>query len=293
MQPRRQVHDVTSTGIAYPFQYLVQSAITTMEGVQSDVLFSYQPPFNILAFMILKPATFILSPRALHSANVFLIKLTSFPVLVIIGIYERHLAAGRQFRESGKDAAHSLFNSLPRNIKNMPLVEALIGSSSNEVYDAVFEVDVPSDHELFEDSEEESISGPRSRTSRDNLQEPATPVSKRHARNLLSIRTSPNHSQLLGVNPPLSAAEQTLGVPSNEGNQSPLARLFGRIPTAQAEPRFEASVKRVEALLENVRHFPFQRFEDALKELQDRQTRIENSLLVITRNLQNMPADKS
>ena len=44
--------------------------------VKSDALFSYQPPFNLLAFILLKPASYILTPRALHSANVFLIRLT-------------------------------------------------------------------------------------------------------------------------------------------------------------------------------------------------------------------------
>ncbi len=44
-----------------------------------DSLFSYQPPFNLFAFMVLWPLSFIVSPRALHSANVFLIKLTVSP----------------------------------------------------------------------------------------------------------------------------------------------------------------------------------------------------------------------
>jgi hypothetical protein len=55
-------------------EYLFQFAITTIEGVKSDALFSYQPPFNLLAFVILKPASFVLTPRGLHSLNVFLIK---------------------------------------------------------------------------------------------------------------------------------------------------------------------------------------------------------------------------
>lgn len=44
--------------------------------VKSDALFSYQPPFNLLALAILWPLSFVVSPRTLHSANVFLIKLT-------------------------------------------------------------------------------------------------------------------------------------------------------------------------------------------------------------------------
>jgi len=52
------------------------AATKLFTSVKSDALFSYQPPFNILAFVILKPASYILSPRSLHSANVFLIRLT-------------------------------------------------------------------------------------------------------------------------------------------------------------------------------------------------------------------------
>ena len=48
---------------------------------KSDALFSYQPPFNLLAFLVLWPLSYVLSPRKLHSANVFMIKLTvSVPV---------------------------------------------------------------------------------------------------------------------------------------------------------------------------------------------------------------------
>lgn len=43
---------------------------------KSDALFSYQPPFNLLAFLVLWPLSCVLSPRKLHSVNVFMIKLT-------------------------------------------------------------------------------------------------------------------------------------------------------------------------------------------------------------------------
>jgi hypothetical protein len=57
-------------------EHLFQFTIATIEGVKSDALFSYQPPFNLLAFLILWPSSLILSPRRLHTLNVFLIKLT-------------------------------------------------------------------------------------------------------------------------------------------------------------------------------------------------------------------------
>jgi hypothetical protein len=43
---------------------------------KSDALFSYQPPFNLVAFLVLWPLSCVVSPRKLHSVNVFMIKLT-------------------------------------------------------------------------------------------------------------------------------------------------------------------------------------------------------------------------
>ncbi|KAF8737604.1 hypothetical protein AX14_012600 [Amanita brunnescens Koide BX004] len=114
-------------------EHLFQFAIKTTERVKSDVLFSYQPPFNILAFLLLKPASWFLSPRALHSFNVFLIRLTSLPILVVIRTYECYLADGRFLRETRKDTAHSLLSKLPRRIKTSPFVEALVGSTASDL----------------------------------------------------------------------------------------------------------------------------------------------------------------
>ena len=44
--------------------------------VKTDALFMYQPPFNLFAYVILLPLSWVLSPRALHTVNVFLIRLT-------------------------------------------------------------------------------------------------------------------------------------------------------------------------------------------------------------------------
>jgi hypothetical protein len=102
---------------------------------------------------------------------VFLIRVTSLPQLILIGIYERYLAAGRKLRQTSKDAAQSLFNSLPRHIKNMPLVEALVGSSSNDLFDAIFDVEFDdNDYELFGDSDADmDLPALRSLYSRESL----------------------------------------------------------------------------------------------------------------------------
>src|SRR6195952_973985 len=41
-------------------------AVLTFEGVKSDAIFAYRPPFNVLAVLILVPLRFILSARWFH-----------------------------------------------------------------------------------------------------------------------------------------------------------------------------------------------------------------------------------
>ncbi|KDR76350.1 hypothetical protein GALMADRAFT_247756 [Galerina marginata CBS 339.88] len=311
-------------------EYLFQYTINTIEGVKSDALFSYQPPFNILAFFILKPSSWFLSPRALHSFNVFLIKLTSLPQLVIIGTYERHLASGRKLRESGKDAAQSLFNSLPRHIKNMPLLEAIVGSSSNDLFDAIFDVHVEdADYDIFGESDAE-VEFPtlRSMYSRENVRgdrsasrSPAPRIRTRRATSLgrssvndpPSNRASPRQRPLgpSALSPvEYMASPEMIVSPtlSTANNRSPLARLFtsrfsNNLPpptsnetnaaaiaaqaAAQAATNTEASVRQISTLLEAVGQLPVQKLKEEMKELQDRQARIENLLLMLTRGMRN------
>ncbi|KAL0954798.1 hypothetical protein HGRIS_003745 [Hohenbuehelia grisea] len=288
-------------------EYLFQFAITTIEGVKSDALVSYQPPFNIFAFLILKPASWFLTPRALHTLNVFLVKLTTFPILLAIGIYERYLASGRVLRESGKDAAQSLFNSLPRHIKTMPIVEALVGSTTNDLYEAIFDLDDPRAQapSLFDDTEDEDGGNPglRSIASRDSMNisvRPSTPTGTRRPpsstrtphRERVSARTSPRRPVSNVLAPLALGSDDQAGVSTlTEDQRSPLAKLFGARP--QVEPVAESSVRRVEALLEDVRDLPVHKLKDEMKELQERQARIENLLLMLTRGMRNETGHRS
>ncbi|KAG5340904.1 hypothetical protein C0989_012656 [Termitomyces sp. Mn162] len=248
-----------------------------MEGVKSDALFSYQPPFNILAFLILKPATYILSPRALHSFNVFLIKLTSLPILILIGIYERYFAVGMKFAETRKEAAQSFFNSLPRHIKHMPLVEALVGSSSNDIYDAIFDVEVGSELDPFEDAEDE-YPMLRSFPSREtfNVVAAGTPPTRRplpSGTSTVSINDSPKNKPPLSLPEFLSTGEIGTSTSVNE-NMSPLARLFkSRMPSADAQiaaARADATMKRIESMMEDIQSLPVQKLKEEMKDLQVR-----------------------
>ncbi|KIK59794.1 hypothetical protein GYMLUDRAFT_44251 [Collybiopsis luxurians FD-317 M1] len=276
-------------------EHLFQFTITTIEGVKTDALFSYQPPFNILAFIILKPASWIVSPRALHSLNVFLIKATSFPILVTIGIYERYLAHGQALRESGKSVMHSLFNSLPRQIKNIPIFDAF---TSANIYEAIFDVETEQDVELLGDSDDEA---PALR-SIGNVSYPASPTSA-HIRKRPSSSLEPprrDHSPLDSPRlRPISAnldVYASAEVPSAQ-SRSPLARLFTRTPSenpvSTAAASVEASVKQVEALVNELKSLPIHRVRDEMKELQDRQARIENLLLALTRGMRQSDLDRA
>lgn len=235
-----------------------------------------------------------MSPRSLHSLNVFLIKLTSFPILVVIGLYERYFATGQAIRETGKGAAHTLFNSLPRSFKNMPLVEALVGSSSADLYEAIFDVEAEHHNDLFDDQSEYDFPTLRSFPSRDNIRRNGgrspTPAVRRRPSSMAppqsphrdSPRASPRLRPLttLTVDPGAGSAE----VASTVGGRSPLARLFTR--SAGAEPQvnastisnMEASVKKIEALVDDIREMPVQRLKEEMKELQVRLITLQEGL---------------
>jgi hypothetical protein len=63
----------------------------TFEGVKSDALFSFQPPFNIPAMMILIPLKPFLTPRKFHTVVVFLCRMFGCPVLLTISFFERYV----------------------------------------------------------------------------------------------------------------------------------------------------------------------------------------------------------
>lgn len=64
-------------------------AVFTLEGVKSDAIFAYQPPFNILALLVLVPLRFVASPRWFHKIHVFSVRLLNLPLLLIIAVVER------------------------------------------------------------------------------------------------------------------------------------------------------------------------------------------------------------
>jgi len=78
-------------------------AVLTLEGVKSDALFAYQPPFNILALLILLPLKSILTPRWFHKINVAAVRTINAPLLLIIGFVERRTLWANTRRNKEED----------------------------------------------------------------------------------------------------------------------------------------------------------------------------------------------
>jgi hypothetical protein len=262
--------------------------------VKSNALFSYQPPFNILAFLILKPASWFFTPRLFHTINVFLIKLTSLPQLVFISLYERHLASSKKLHISGKDGAQSFFNNLPmaRRIKNMPLMEALTGRSTNDLFEAIFDVELDeADYELFSDESdgEADLAALNSFHSKENFRDGrrSSPLPKIRTRYPSSLGHSPTNAGERSGDPGSSSTvfPRDQSSPSSI-NQSPLTRFFrSRLsstqPLASSEPAVaaaqvatraamntETSARHIETLMESVRELPVNKLKEEMKELQ-------------------------
>jgi len=66
-------------------------AVLTLEGVKGDAIFAYQPPFNVLAMLVLIPLKKLVSPRWFHKIHVFSVRLLNLPLLLIIAAAERQI----------------------------------------------------------------------------------------------------------------------------------------------------------------------------------------------------------
>ncbi|KAI0009788.1 nonselective cation channel [Xylariaceae sp. FL0662B] len=68
-----------------------RKAVLTLEGVKSDAIFAYQPPFNVIALFILLPMKFLVSPRWFHKIHVATVRAINLPLLLFIALIERRL----------------------------------------------------------------------------------------------------------------------------------------------------------------------------------------------------------
>ncbi|KAJ2892277.1 Calcium channel YVC1 like protein [Zalerion maritima] len=68
-----------------------RKAVLTLEGVKSDAIFAYQPPFNLIAFFFFIPLKFVVGPRWFHKIHVFTVRTINLPLLLIIAFAERRI----------------------------------------------------------------------------------------------------------------------------------------------------------------------------------------------------------
>jgi hypothetical protein len=201
----------------------------------------------------------------------------------VIGLCERGFSAGQPNRGS-REATSTFYN----NIRNMPFLEAFVGTNSSGLYEAIFDVDAIPEEDLFENLEEDErpalmsiASSPIMRGNRSrgrtpgpgpatNVQSPPmSPISRTRARGTPDV--SP-------MRKPISVATTNLLEPGHSreasiGKMSPLARLFvGESPIRGRATSMGAggSLKKVETLLEDIKQLPVNKVTEEIRELQVR-----------------------
>ncbi|KAK7543575.1 hypothetical protein IWX49DRAFT_328964 [Phyllosticta citricarpa] len=115
--------------------------VLTFEGVKSDSIFAYRPPFNVLALLVLVPLKFVVSPRWFHKINVTAVRILNLPILLAITWYERRNLwnpTRKPLATTNKRRKFSLWN--------------WAGFSVHGDIQAVFETEIPT--QVLEDIEE-------------------------------------------------------------------------------------------------------------------------------------------
>jgi len=197
---------------------------------------------------------------------------------------------GNRSGETGWGAANSLY----KHIKTMSILEAIVGTHSSDLYDAIFDVELSP-----ENSDDEDIASARSISLREDLHHRSIRSRLQNDRPKVASASrsdiSPlNRGRLLPQLSPthLNQASSSLaesGQPVELPTRSPLARLFTSDISPRAGVRLEkvgeTNVRKIETLLEDIKDLPIHRLKDEMKELQDQQARIEGLLLTLTRSM--------
>ncbi|CDZ97105.1 hypothetical protein [Phaffia rhodozyma] len=118
---------------------MFRRAVTTIEGAKADAVFSYQAPFNLLAVAGMIPLKPFLSPRWFHKLNVAFIRISAFPILICISLYERGVIQKSLVYETSMNWLEKMAVIVPKRLHNLPLIEGLVGTSSE--IEHVFEIE--------------------------------------------------------------------------------------------------------------------------------------------------------
>jgi hypothetical protein len=131
-------------------------AVLTLEGVKSDAIFAYQPPFNILALLVLTPLQFVLTPRWFHKINVAAVRVINAPLLLLIGFIERRtLWAGarrqREVEKLPKAASRANLWDFSRNFSVHGDIQAVFAAEPPESIEEQIANDGDLDNHVLED----------------------------------------------------------------------------------------------------------------------------------------------
>jgi hypothetical protein len=197
-----------------------------------------------------------------------------------------------------------LYGTLPRQLQASYLVDTLMGTSAADVYDAIFDVDAGSDIGLWSDEDEDDVPAAPGGSGANGQAPPARRYlasmegldQRPRVQSAATPRTparSPDRTQAsLGPSPVTSPRRQRFPRLSIEGRSreaampSPLARLYGAgalrgpdvVPPTPTQPQPQEPTADAKEL---------RKVRDELKEVKERQARIENLLLVLTRGMRN------
>lgn len=185
------------------------------------------------------------------------------------------MATFENANRSGRDRIYPRYQNVPRQIRNMPVVEYLFGSQAADLYDAIFEVEDSRDFNLFNEIDNEEPSGlspmaPSTAPAGSSPSgQPSLLVEDWRSR-------SPSRNRKISALTPLEEISSTAEVLSLE-TTTPFTRLFSRRPTVPslrvdnlgaAQLDSEGGLQRLQSLLEECRELPVTRIRDEMKELQ-------------------------
>ncbi|KAI9458175.1 hypothetical protein BJY52DRAFT_1149869 [Lactarius psammicola] len=210
---------------------MFRRAVSTIEGVKADSLFSYQPPINLFALWILLPASYTLTPRWFHKVNVFLIRLTNFPILLTIAFYERQAKKTGSIGvgETLVATTERLIETLPRNMRRWTLLETLLPGGGSDI-DAIFELEEQLDSAL--DTHDSGAPPPMGRQRTGSVRHTRGSVGSKRIPSMSSIKPdgSPGRQPRLRVGSVLNRPVDPMA------QASPLAQLFQPLIVDEAIP---------------------------------------------------------
>ncbi|KAL1726221.1 hypothetical protein EV714DRAFT_255095 [Schizophyllum commune] len=211
---------------------MFRRAVSTIEGVKADSLFSYHPPINLLAVCVMFPLSFILTPRWFHKVNVFCIRLTSFPILLGIALYERQAKkhGTTTFSDTLSATVERIFDALPRQITRLSIFEGFAGADGG--IEAIFEIEEELGTSALDTRSEGEVENGPPQTSYASNALPPSPQHRRLSSSTTATKRRPStplQSPTAVMNPAPNQPPLRTRVNSMTGPQnftSPLAQIF-------------------------------------------------------------------